>query len=151
MTYYKDLTVCGYFPASAWHCRLIAVGWIEYAEPFEKGAVPARVVEKLQALRQDFSETFRSILFRGLHSCSICEPSGDARDYLADSHVNLFIPHQGFVFVAPGRVDHYIEAHGYQPPESFVTSVLECPPPSSAEFRELIRVANRGVEAPLYE
>ena len=151
MTYYKDFTVCGYFPQDAWLRRLMAVGWIEHGKPFEKGHVPAGVVEKLQFLRGEFKEAFPGVLFRGLHGCTVCESSSSGPVWLSGSHVNLFIPHHGFVFVAPGRIDHYIEAHGYQPPESFVSSVLTCPSPSSLEYRELLRAANRGIDAPLYE
>jgi hypothetical protein len=150
MAYYKDFTVCGYFPENTWLCRSMAVGWIEHGRPFETGDVPAGLVQKLQSLRREFEETFPRLLIRGLHSCTVCENSDSAAASLDGSHVNLFIPHRGFVFVAPGRIDHYIEAHRYQPPESFVSSVLECPSPSSAEYREMVRIANRGVEAPLY-
>jgi hypothetical protein len=150
MAYYRDFTVCGYFPQDQWLCRLMAVGWIERGKPFDKGGVPNGVIEKLRLLRGEFAEVFPRVLFRGLHSCTVCEHSS-AGDVLSDSHVNLFIPHQGFVFVAPGRVDHYVETHGYRPPDSFVSSVLACPSPSSFEYRELLRAANRGVEAPLYE
>jgi hypothetical protein len=70
---------------------------------------------------------------------------------LDNSHINLFIPHRGFVFVAPGRVDHYIEVHQYLPPESFIDALLTCPSPLSVEYRDAIRASNRGVDAPLFK
>jgi hypothetical protein len=150
MAYYKDFTVCGYFSGGDWLCRLIAVGWVEQGRSFETGHVVAEVTEKLQVLREEFEQTFRRILFRGLHNCSICKVSSPDRALLDRSHVNLFIPYRGFVFVAPGRIDHYIETHGYRPPESFMDAVLACPPPSGADYRELLTTANRGVKPPIY-
>ncbi len=150
MAYYKDFTVCNYFPREDWLCRLIAVGWIERGKPFATGVVQAAVSEKLRELRKEFSQALSRYAFRGLHSCSICEAATPSHALLDESHVNLFIPHRGFVFVAPGRIDHYIEVHGYQPPDSFMDSVLECPSPFSAAYRQLLAAANRGVEAPFY-
>lgn len=150
MAYYQDFTVCEYFPKEEWLCRLMAVGWIEAGKRFETGAVHRVVIEKLLELRNEFAQTFSALSFRGWHSCSICEATNPTQALLSESNVNLFIPHRGFVFVAPGRIDHYIEAHGYQPPESFIDSVLACPSPSSTAYRELITAANRGVEPPLY-
>jgi hypothetical protein len=146
--YYKDFTVCDYFRADDWLCRLIAVGWLEYGKPYDTGDVNRNVIAKVRDLRPEFAQVVP--LFRGLHSCSICERAGDGRALLEGSHVNLFIPHQGFVFVAPGRVDHYIEAHRYLPPESFMASLLKCPSPLSVEYREAMRAANRGDDAPIF-
>lgn len=150
MTWFKDFTVCDYFSRESWLCRLIAVGWIERGKYFEKGVVRAEVVEKLKLLQMEFFEALPEYRFRGLHACSICAMTDPARAMLDGSRVNLFIPHRGFVFVAPGRIDHYMEIHGYQPPESFINSVLECPSPASPAYRELLRASNRGVEAPFY-
>ncbi len=150
MAYYKDLTVCRYFPAESWLCRLISVGWIEFGKPYSKGRVSAEILNKLEVLRREFLMVFPEHKFRGLHQCTICEYECGCSEVLDCSHVNLFLPFEGFVFVAPGRIDHYIEKHNYLPPESFLESVLKCPSPSSVEFRELIKVANRGYDAPLY-
>jgi hypothetical protein len=151
MTYYKDFTVCHYFNTGDWLCRLMAVGWLEQWKPFPRGEVPIGAVERLWLLRQEFKEAFPHILFRGWHNCTICEYTSGATTPLKDSHINLFIPCEGFVFVAPGRIDHYIECHGYQPPESFLNAVLECPSPLSNKYREMIRAVNRGYDPPLYE
>ena len=152
MAHYQDFTVCDYLskPWEKWLCRLMAIGWIEHGYPFDKGPVDAAVVEKLRALRAGFADAFPERRCRGLHDCSICERVDRAHARLEGSHVNLFIPHRGFVFLAPGRIDHHIEAHGYRPPESFSDAVMACPSPSSDKFRELLRLSNRGVDAPLY-
>lgn len=152
MTYFKDLSICGYFEPDYWLCRLIAVGWIEQGQPYPIGEVKAEVTAKIRELRQEFQEAFPAWHFRGLHQCSICTAAGDnGKAALDGSHVNLFIPHHGLVFVAPGRIDHHIEQHGYVPPESFIESVLECPSPRSESYREAMRAANRGYDCPLFD
>jgi hypothetical protein len=150
MAHYKDMTVCSYFDASAWLCRLIAVGWIEQSKPFEKGQSDGAIIERIHSLREDFNKAFPSLSFRGHHSCSICMIHQPSRALLDHSNVNLFVPHRGFVFVAPARIDHYIEIHQYLPPASFVASLFACPSPLSPAYREAIRASNRGVEAPIF-
>lgn len=155
MTYFQDFTVCTYFDAfgdrGGWLCRLIAIGWLEKGHAFATGPTPIDLVKKLQLLREDFSRTFSYVLFRGLHSCSLCEGEGRTPAPLEHSSANLFIPFQGLVFAAPGRIDHYVETHFYGPPNDFVTAVMACPLPSTLEFRGLARRANRNQDAPLFD
>lgn len=146
--YVRDFTVHPW-SGGDWLCRLIAVGWIEAWKPFDKGPVDRGVVARLRALRESFETRFRDFQFRGGHHCSLCRKLDPGVEPLRDSHVNLLVPHRGFVFLAPGRVDHYVETHGYRPPDSFVEAVLACPLPTEPAFREALRAANRGVDAPL--
>ena len=45
-------------------------------------------------------------------------------------------------YAAPQGILHYIEAHGYQPPDKFLAAALYCPPMGSERyFEELHRVA----------
>jgi hypothetical protein len=150
MAYYKDFTPCTYFDESSWLCRLMAIGWLEQGKPFPKGLTDNVAVERIHVLRDEFRTAFPSIVFRGLHDCSLCAARNAAGATLDQSHINLFIPYRGFVFVAPARVDHYIHAHEYLPPESFVEALLVCPSPLSAEYRSAIQASNRGVDAPLF-
>ena len=150
MAYFKDFTPCTYFDADDWLCRLMAIGWIEHGQPFPRGAVAGGVLERIAVLREEFGKAFPGQMFRGLHNCTLCVANGNGYSPLDRSHINLFIPHRGFVFVAPGRVDHAIHAHGYQPPESFLQALMDCPSPLSDAFREAIRASNRGDDAPLY-
>lgn len=149
MAYFRDFTVCHYDSQSDWRCRLMAIGWIERGKPFDRGSVPAAVLDTIAALRAQFGASFPHLTCRGWHCCSLCG-SFDTPHPLAQSHINLYIPHRGFMFLAPGRVDHYIAEHDYAPPDSFVDALLACPPPASAEYRALCRAANRGEDAPLF-
>ncbi len=40
------------------------------------------------------------------------------------------------VYVAPELIVHYIEAHGYRPPDEFIQAVLRCPPQDSPAFHK---------------
>ncbi len=151
MTYFKDMTVCDYFGGRQdWLCRLMAIGWLERDREYSRGYTDPKLMDKLALLRREFGVQFPGIKFRGLHGCTLCATAGNSPVILKESHINLFIPTDGCVYVAPGRIDHYIQAHGYAPREHFVEAVLKCPSPASDEFRELLAKANRGYDAPLY-
>jgi hypothetical protein len=92
--------------------------------PFELRTVDPRAVEKLKSIRREFGWRFPNISCGGLHNCSICAASSDGSGTLTESHINLFV-----------AVDHYIETHGYAPPDSFIEAVL---------------AANRHCDAPIY-
>lgn len=52
---------------------------------------------------------------------------------------SLLVPNQaGKIFVTPSLVAHYIDAHGYVPPEEFQRAVLECPPMGSLSYRRAL-------------
>jgi hypothetical protein len=150
MAYYKDFTVCDYFDGSMWTCRLMAIGWIEHSKSYPKGNADPLFIRKVNTLRANFRDAFPDICFRGLHCCTLCKMAGSLDVSLDNSHINLFIPLGGLVFVAPGRIDHYLEAHNYLPPESFMRAVMDCPSPLTEEYREKMRAANRGQDAPLF-
>lgn len=128
----------------------MAVGWIEASKPYEKGNVHSDLIKKIKTLNKQFGEAFPAIQFRGQHQCTLCAAKDSQVEYLNESHVNLVIPYKGFVFVAPGRIDHYIKTHGYLPPESFIDAVLQCHSPLSNDYRKQIKKANRGYDAPLF-
>ena len=152
MTYFQDLTCCDYhsgpFDTKNWRCPLLAVGWLEYPKRYSRGVVDNHVLDKLKLLSDHFKFAFPQYLFRGLHKCSLC---GDGEDlWLDNSHVNIFVPGKDVVYIAPGRIDHYIRVHNYCPPEDFINAVNLCPDPTSLKFSERLRQANRGEDCPLY-
>jgi len=151
LTYCRDLNRIQYHrgptDADEWQCPLIAIGWLEDGYEFTSGTIVAGVNKRLTQLRPQFMAAFPEFSFRGLHHCSLCK-SGERA--LSESHVNLFIPGENVVYVAPGRIDHYIEAHGYCPPDAFVDALLRCPDPQTDEYRSMIDVANRHHRPPLY-
>jgi len=109
-----------------------AVGWLEAGHPFIVGQAPA---EFLAVLKAHAAKAFQPVLFRGMHRCSLC--AGEERRRWG--YRNLLVPTVGLLYVAPELVLHYIEGHGYQPPEEFIAAVLACPDQGSAAYFELLR------------
>jgi hypothetical protein len=131
--WYSDLAPCDYFGPEFASC-LRAVGWLEkgraYAIERVQPAVYTRLVELLKDPWQPGS-------FAGLHICDICLYEG------APGTRNLFVPCGAHVFVCPELVVHYMNAHGYRPPEEFCTAVLACPPMRSVPYLKALLAAAR--------
>jgi hypothetical protein len=73
----------------------------------------------------------------GFHCCEFCPPRSDGR--FTRGHRNVWIPADSVVYVAPELILHYIEAHGYRPPDEFITAVIACPEQGSETYRERMR------------
>lgn len=72
--------------------------------------------------------------------------SASFREYRISSAAaaSLFIPGDGVIYVAPVSLSHYIDAHGYRPPERFEQAVERCPAMrSSAYFQALLASGGR--------
>ena len=151
MTYFPDLSPCLYFdrpayrrrdgtsePARVISDRLVAVGWLEPGHEFRGGHVAPAVREKLAAVLED---PWPRGMFLGSHECGHCR--GEARAAAWEPHQghdcpsgsdNLFVPGRSVVYVAPELVTHYIDAHGYRPPDEFCDAVEACPPMRSRDY-----------------
>jgi len=153
MVYIADLDVCRYhggpFDPDNWSVSLRAVGWLEHPQPFTSGAVKSTVTSKLKAIADQTRAAYPQYCFRGVMSCSLCLFAGLPSPGPIWSQENIFVPGSGVVYVAPGGITHYIEAHSYLPPPEFVEAVLRCPDCGSVEYREALRSANNGIEPPL--
>jgi len=126
-----------YACAFRWAVPLYAVGWLEHSAPYTRGAAPAELVKKLEALAKK-----PIIVSMGYHECSFCGYSGRFWDR------RIYIPGDGEVFVTPGGADHYIESHSYLPPARFIDAALRCPDPDSAAYWAAMRESNAGIDAP---
>ena len=69
----------------------------------------------------------------GHHECDLCRFEGESR-----GSTNFFIPYEGAIYVCPELIVHYINAHGYSPPELFCRAVLACPPMRSMPYLRAI-------------
>jgi hypothetical protein len=56
---------------------------------------------------------------------------------------DLWIPGNGFLYICPTSITHYIDAHGFCPPPDFCEAVLRCPPMRSMDYLKVI-LANGG-------
>ena len=154
MTFFADLSPCSYF-GDEYTENLRAVGWLHYKKPYKQGKVSKAVFNRLCRLLQN---PWEPGCFLGFHVCQFCRPSGfrfwkglggyrQFRDY-GIKHIhrkikrtstrNLFVPGDGFIYVSPEAITHYIYAHGYRPPEEFCRAVLECPEMRSTEYHKAV-------------
>jgi hypothetical protein len=149
MAWFEDLSPCDYF-GEEYAADLRAVGWLSRGHPYQTGSVPRALFDKLcQLLRQPWTP----VSFMGYHECEFCRFTGGASTSVTidsspfvvpgQSCANLFVPGERLIYVAPESIVHYIDAHGYRPPDEFVDAVMRCPRMSSAKYFGAIR-ANGG-------
>ena len=125
-----------YFPDLGTSCQIgegpdvRAVGWLDKAHPYPRGAVPAGFYTKLKEFADD---PLQPILFFGCHECELCF----WRRYAECK--NLWIPAARVIYLAPAMITHYIKRHRYKPPEEFVEAVFRCPRQGSPEFMGSMR------------
>jgi hypothetical protein len=133
MTWFEDLAECCYFRSFRLPA-LRAIGWLERGKPFPVGEVQPEVHAALAELARD---PWAPVHCLGWHDCDLCscEPANGA--------ANLFVPGNGVIYVCPVLITHYMNAHGYRPPECFCEAVLRCPPMGSMEYLRAI-IANGG-------
>lgn len=140
VTHYADLERCSYFGAT--DAPLLAVGWLDPEHPYTKGTVDRELFEALACVA---SYSWQPLAFGGRHACAFCVfTGGPSRIEVADTTVkigasNVFVPAPEAVYVAPSLVLHYIDAHGYAPPDEFQRAVAACPPTRSMEYLKGIR------------
>jgi hypothetical protein len=67
-------------------------------------------------------------MFCGMHECDFCQFQGGVGGN------NIFIPHNGKIYVCPELITHYINAHQYLPPNEFIEAVSICPPMRSMDY-----------------
>ena len=124
----RDLSPCTYLPLAAEH--LLAVGWLEQSLPFPTGRTPANVFSRLQEFVR---QPWQPFVWMGIHCCGLCQFEGEKT-----GTANLFVPHQGKIYVCPELITHYINAHFYRPPDVFCEAVLACPDMKSMEYKRLL-------------
>jgi hypothetical protein len=113
---------------------LKAIGWLGRGVTFNQGEVTEDFFAKLNSL---CLSPWQPVGSAGIHSCGLCQfepPRFSA---------NIFVPHDGRIYVAPVAVTHYIAAHWYRPPEVFIRAVLECPTMNSMQYKKAL-LANGG-------
>lgn len=147
MTYFADLSPCKYFSCDDEN-KLIAVGWLDREHPYERGPMEEPVVARLCELLVD---PWQPAIAMGPADCEFCRFSyGPASFSYGGSTAglgvsNIFIPADGFLFVAPSLILHYIDSHEYAPPKEFCDAVLKCPEMRSMDYlRALLASGPKG-------
>lgn len=106
-----------------------AVGWLHGGHPFPRGKISPEFTEKLGRIVERRHHCVDELYWAaagGYHTCELC---GNAR-----GTANLGVPAGDVLFVAPEMVLHYIEQHGYLPPEEFIAAVIASPLPGTSEY-----------------
>jgi hypothetical protein len=136
VTYFADLAPCDYFPIES-AGKLLAVGWLGQVNEYARAAVNPQFFAKLVELTID---PWQPCASAGVHRCEFCRFSGgpsSVRYGTTEVQIgisNVFVPADGFVLVAPSMILHYIDAHGYAPPEVFQQAVMGCPSMRSIDY-----------------
>ena len=123
------------------HPQLIAVGWLAQGEPILRGPISDAFVDALISLLEN---PWQPRVPAGSHRCEFCRISGGpaqlqhAGRAIRLGTLNLYVPHEGKIFVSPSLIAHYIDAHEYAPPEIYQSAVLRCPPMRSIQYLRAI-------------
>lgn len=136
------------------------VGFLRRGTPYDTGDADEAVFAKLCELTRNPWQPWAS---GGVHHCDLCRFTGNSVGTYykrgksgiveqpgyavsaASSNVDLWVPDEGFLWVCPTSVTHYIDAHGFRPPDAFCRAVLRCPPMRSMEYLKAV-LANGGRE-----
>lgn len=131
MTTYPDLSPYQYSEletSSASGRTLLNVGWLGSDSPFPKGTIDPTAVAILLRLAVNPEN-----VMRGLHYCEFCDAESPLRIKVPGVGVTalgtgeIHVPANGKLYIAPTLVIHYIEAHGYRPPDEFIEALENMP------------------------
>jgi hypothetical protein len=125
MATFQDLTPYTYSPTE---CPTLNIGWIGRDADFTRGLVSEVFSRKLLALA-----TRPVNVMRGVHHCELCgiespiiviDPGLPGRRAILGTGEVRVLREDGILLAAPTLVVHYIDAHGYKPPQDFIDAVI---------------------------
>ncbi len=97
--------------------KTVAVGYLDITEEYQKGPVSQNFINKLK-IAWNTGGVLASL---GYHECEFCEGKNKAT---SGSEKMLRDEVNKIEYRFPQMIFHYIEEHGYQPPEDFVLFVM---------------------------
>ncbi len=148
----EDLQPFDFFPFDR-QPALRAVGWIDTSTDRVNSHIVDGFFERLFELLVNPWGPFASA---GFHDCSLCRFTGGPKEIRINNrsitigNSNLFVPATDCVYVAPSSIIHYIDAHGYSPPDVFQDAVMRCPEMRSMDYFRALRrhVSIKSLETP---
>jgi hypothetical protein len=97
--------------------KIVAIGWLDSSEPFEKGEVSVSFITKLRLL---WNEGL-ILATLGFHECDFCEIGKKAKS----SREKVLMDKENKIkYIIPEMIFHYIEEHGYKPQKEFIEFVM---------------------------
>lgn len=129
MSYFPDLGTNSQVVTGN-HVR--AIGWLHPDYPHATGSASLEFVDRLKPFAEKCGASAHALYFGasgGLHRCEFCGKAWGS--------CNFGVPHGSVLYVAPEMVAHYVECHGYCPPNEFIEAVLRCPMPDTQEYQVL--------------
>jgi hypothetical protein len=140
MAHFPDLSPYAYGHQP--HPGVVHVGWLDGSHDYSRGKVAGHVIERLMQLATQPTE-----LYRGFHICELCShPKGllaEADWEWAKSRASngeIRITSGSITYAAPILIVHYIQEHGYLPPDEFLRAVMENAPQGGANGRQPSRL-----------
>src|SRR5262245_56968741 len=125
MAYYQDLAPLDYFGVR--HATTLrAVEWLSRDHQFPSGPVDRATFDRLAELLRD---PWQPTICMGVFGCQLCRFAPEAHGAR-----NLFVQSDGVVFVCPELILHYMNAHGYSPPDQFCRALTACPDTQSLDY-----------------
>ena len=110
-----------------------AIGWLNVDHEYSIGESPSAFITKLEEMVDRCSDSIKALgwrMFMGCHTCDFCNQFR--------SSLNLGIPDDEFLFVAPEMIVHYIKHHSYRPPAQFMEAVMGSPVPGTPEYFSMV-------------
>ncbi len=129
MSFFQDMGTTSMLAAGEY---VRAIGWLHPDHPYTKGEVSGEFLARLKEFVARSGKSAEALYLPGACGFHTCEFCGKAWGV-----ANFGVPCDGLLYVVPEMIVHYIEQHGYCPPEEFVTALLRSPLPGTEEY-ELI-------------
>ncbi len=139
MAYYPDLSPYTYSDFGKGD-HTLNVGWLDIIQPYPEGSVSDAFLECLWGFCR-----WHVVTMRGFHLCQFCNvptetvptiQRGDEVFKAGYAEIRVF-GKDDIEYASPDLIYHYINEHGYLPPQEFIDAVLTSPFPDSQEYRKL--------------
>jgi hypothetical protein len=112
------------------------VGWLGIGMCFPQGELAKDVVQRLGEFVKRWRIGIKELGWyfpRGAHRCEFCTCT---KFYAAGEFA---VPSGKLIYLSPEMILHYVQEHGYRPPERYCQALLESPLPGTEEYRAAVK------------
>jgi len=101
--------------------KIVAIGYLDSLEEFEKGGVSHNFLMKLRVLWNEGGAT----MSLGFHECPFCEGGFGTGERAQSSSEKVLVDRENKVkYCFPWMIFHYINCHHFLPPQEFIEFVM---------------------------